>query len=87
MSTAPKMALSETAPETTDRPSATHEEIAQLAYQYWEARGRPLGSPEQDWLQAEHDLMMERLVWGNQSAAGSESAHAAQKSSRKTGTS
>lgn len=87
MSTAPKMAVSPTTPETTDRPSATHEEIAQLAYQYWEARGRPLGSAEQDWLRAEGDLMMERLVWGRHSATGSESTHSAQKSSRKPGTS
>jgi hypothetical protein len=27
-------------------------EIAALAYQLWENRGRPLGSPEADWLQA-----------------------------------
>ena len=32
------------------------EEIAQLAYCYWEARGYQGGSPEQDWLRAEHEL-------------------------------
>ncbi len=32
------------------------EEIAQLAYCYWEARGYQDGSPEQDWLRAEHEL-------------------------------
>ena len=32
------------------------EEIARLAYSYWEARGCPEGSPEEDWLQAEADL-------------------------------
>ncbi|PYT22286.1 MAG: hypothetical protein DMG58_30430 [Acidobacteria bacterium] len=42
----------------------THEEIARLAYNFWEARGRPLGSPEEDWFAAEQDLLMERLVWG-----------------------
>lgn len=33
-----------------------HEFVAKLAYQHWEARGRPLGSPEVDWLAAERDL-------------------------------
>ena len=32
------------------------EEIAQLAYSYWEARGCQGGSPEQDWLRAEAEL-------------------------------
>ncbi len=26
-----------------------HDEIAKLAYELWERRGRPLGSPEIDW--------------------------------------
>jgi Protein of unknown function (DUF2934) len=75
MSTAPKMALSPTTVEATDQPADSvaaaaesgapkHEEIAQLAYQYWESRGRPLGSPEEDWLRAEQDVLMDRLVWG-----------------------
>ena len=74
MSTAQKMAVSPTAGETTDQPAdavstaaesaaPTHEEVAQLAYHYWEARGRPLGSPEEDWFRAEQDVVMERLVW------------------------
>ena len=44
-----------------------HEEIAALAYQYWENRGKPVGSPEEDWLRAEQDLLMERLIWGKPS--------------------
>ncbi|MBZ5596195.1 MAG: DUF2934 domain-containing protein [Acidobacteriia bacterium] len=87
MSTAPKMAVSPIAPETTDHPSASHEEIAQLAYQYWEDRGRPLGSPEEDWLRAESDILMERLVWGDHSTPGSESAHSGQRFNRKPRTS
>lgn len=31
-------------------------EVAQLAYYYWEARGRRHGSPEEDWLRAEQEL-------------------------------
>jgi Protein of unknown function (DUF2934) len=34
----------------------TFEEIAQLAYCYWEARGYQGGSPEHDWLRAEREL-------------------------------
>ncbi len=29
------------------------EEVAQLAYELWDRRGRPTGSPDEDWLQAE----------------------------------
>jgi hypothetical protein len=32
------------------------EEIAQLAYSYWEARGYQGGSPEEDWLRAEEEM-------------------------------
>jgi len=34
-----------------------HEAIARLAYAIWEGRGRPIGSPEQDWLRAEQTLL------------------------------
>jgi len=30
-----------------------HELVAKLAYQLWEQRGRPFGSPEVDWFAAE----------------------------------
>ena len=32
------------------------EQIARLAYSYWQARGCPEGSPEEDWLRAEAEL-------------------------------
>ena len=32
------------------------EQIASLAHALWEARGRPEGSPEQDWYEAERQL-------------------------------
>ena len=35
----------------------SHEEIAQMAYSIWEARGGGDGSPEQDWLAAEAALL------------------------------
>jgi Protein of unknown function (DUF2934) len=38
-----------------------HEFVARLAYQYWEGRGKPLGSPEVDWFAAER-AVYESLV-------------------------
>jgi hypothetical protein len=34
----------------------TYEQIATLAYLYWEARGCQGGCPEEDWLRAEQEL-------------------------------
>ena len=31
-------------------------EVEQLAYRYWEERGCPDGSPEDDWFHAEEEL-------------------------------
>jgi len=48
-----------TAAEEKLQPTAAgpaHEEIAVLAYQLWEGRGRPEGTPEEDWLNAEKVL-------------------------------
>ncbi len=43
--------------QTTVAPAApSREEIARLAERFWAERGRPEGSPEQDWLRAEHEL-------------------------------
>jgi hypothetical protein len=40
------------------RPSdAQHEQIEKLAYQLWEERGRPLGSPGDDWFRAEQEFI------------------------------
>jgi hypothetical protein len=38
----------------------SHEEIAALAYSYWEARGFQGGSPKEDWLRAERELRIGR---------------------------
>jgi len=37
-------------------PHPSHEEIARLAYAYWEARAGQGGSPEGDWYQAEQEI-------------------------------
>lgn len=34
----------------------THEEIAALAYKYWQERGEEKDSVEADWFKAEQDL-------------------------------
>ena len=40
--------------------SPSHEEIARLAYAYWEARGHPHGSAQEDWFRAERELLRRR---------------------------
>ena len=35
------------------------EDIARLAYQLWQERGCPVGSPEEDWYRAEEQLLDE----------------------------
>jgi len=45
------------APVTQPVPDApSPDQIASLAYSYWEARGYQGGSPEEDWLRAEQEL-------------------------------
>jgi hypothetical protein len=44
------------------RRGPTQREIAELAYSYWEARGRRHGSALEDWLSAERDLQR-RYQW------------------------
>jgi len=48
------MLWSTDAKEDSETPS--HEDIAKLAYELWEARGRVDGGDEQDWLKAERRL-------------------------------
>jgi hypothetical protein len=42
--------------KTVKQPEPSREEIARLAYAYWESRGRQGGSSEEDWLRAEREL-------------------------------
>lgn len=37
-------------------PGCSYEEIELRAYHSWEARGRPFGSPDVDWSNAEQEL-------------------------------
>ena len=43
-------------------PAAYHEAVARLAYQLWEQRGRPEGSDELDWGQAEREIGTARRI-------------------------
>ena len=49
------------APEKVSDAVPSQEEIAVQAYFYWEARGCPDGSAEDDWLRAEQELF-ERIA-------------------------
>lgn len=42
--------------EVVSPAAPTYQEIANLAYSYWSARGYQGGSPEEDWLRAEREL-------------------------------
>lgn len=43
---------------TSDSYSA---QVEKLAYRFWEQRGRPFGSPEEDWLKAEREFDRELI--------------------------
>lgn len=49
-----------------------HELVARLAYQHWERRGMPLGSPEVDWLAAERALYESLVASGSVSPSASD---------------
>ena len=49
-------AIAPTSAATAPALDPTFDDIAQLAYSYWEARGFQGGSSEEDWLRAEHEL-------------------------------
>jgi len=59
------MATTNTLTENQEQPQGSpvsESEIATLAYALWEKRGRPHGSPEEDWYQAERALRLKKLT-------------------------
>lgn len=57
-------------PSPFENPEATRAQIQGLAYQLWTERGRPIGSPEVDWLAAEEQLRKPRIAATAQASAG-----------------
>jgi hypothetical protein len=47
-------------------PTLPHEKVAARAYENWVKRGKPHGSPEQDWTKAEQELRNELARTGTQ---------------------
>ena len=45
-----------------DKNNVSCEQIANRAYQLWEARRRPLGDGLEDWLAAERELLLRNLL-------------------------
>ena len=43
-------------PQAARVQGAAYEDIARLAFKYWQARNCPVGSPEEDWFRAEREL-------------------------------
>ena len=47
--------ITTTALEKTSEPE-NHHEVAALAYKFWQARGSPEGTPEEDWFRAKQEI-------------------------------
>ena len=45
-------------PEFPTGNAVSYDQIAQLAYSFWESRGYQGGTPEEDWLRAERELTL-----------------------------
>jgi hypothetical protein len=52
----PGLASAEAMTAVDEMNAPTHDRIAELAYEYWEARGGHGGSPWDDWFRAEDEL-------------------------------
>ena len=62
-----------------------YEQIERLAYQLWEQRGCPIGSPGEDWLSAEESVRRERAaVSGSAAIVLSPGRERSQRSRRKS---
>jgi hypothetical protein len=42
--------------QKTGQTDPEHEEIERLAFENWQQRGRPIGTPEEDWFRAEDEV-------------------------------
>jgi hypothetical protein len=55
--TNPELSISTLGSESVNQ-LLSDDEIARKAYSLWEHRGRPVGSPEEDWYRAKDELIM-----------------------------
>ena len=65
MSRAPS---SQTGHSSTSTVKVPHEKIAQRAYEKWVKRGKPQGTADQDWMEAEKELKAEYTRAGGSSS-------------------
>lgn len=65
-----KEALGEWQRPLTHSYESRQEIVRDLAYQHWEKRGRPIGSPEVDWFAAEEALRSYLLASGSELGPG-----------------
>jgi len=59
--------ISVSAMEEISQPE-NQEEIASLAYEFWQARGCPEGTSEEDWLRAEREIASKGTAQAGKSA-------------------
>jgi len=69
-------------PVTQRTQNSPHEEIAARAYQLWEERGRPIGSPEDDWSRAEKEISAQEAAQEQWVQARNEGVWAREKRTR-----
>jgi hypothetical protein len=56
-----------------------HEFVEKVAYQFWEKRGRPIGSPEVDWFAAERAVYSSLVASGLIAPSANDAEHMAEK--------
>jgi|GEM_PF-503941 uncharacterized protein YjbJ (UPF0337 family) len=59
-----------------------HEEIACLAYQDWQQRGCPIGTPEEDWFRAEEEIKQHLCETSKKTVATSDSSETSKQADR-----
>ena len=57
---APATALPRSIQRKAKNQNPSQQDIAELAYALWEERGMPIGSAEEDWIEAERQLRGEQ---------------------------
>jgi hypothetical protein len=60
--TAKEGGISTTALEEISEPPENSEQIAALAYEFWQARGCLEGTPEEDWFRAKQEIAKSKVM-------------------------